>query len=69
MAQSWEFFRFYFDSATGWHAIQTASGFYVGSYKDSSGRTLLTTRRDGAATENEKFELFVYGLASPVVIR
>jgi hypothetical protein len=47
---------------------QTVSGFYVGTFKDSSGRTLLTTRRS-TISENEKFELFVYGLTSPVVLQ
>lgn len=39
---------------------QTVSGFYVGTFKDSSGYPLLTTRRS-TISENEKFELFMYG--------
>jgi hypothetical protein len=66
--QAWEKFRV-IDQGNCTYAIQTASGFYVGIYKDSSGGTLLTTRRDGASTANEKFQLVVYGLASPVVLQ
>ena len=51
------------------YAIQTTSGFFVGIFKDPNGYMLLTTRRDGAATANEKFQLVVYGLASPPVLR
>ena len=65
--KGWEKFRV-IDQGNCTYAIQTASGFYVGIYKDSS-YTLLTTRRDGASTANEKFQLVVYGLASPAVLR
>jgi hypothetical protein len=42
----------------------------MGIYKDPSGGYMsLTTRRDGASTPNEKFQLVVYGLASPVVLQ
>lgn len=52
------------------YAIQTSNGFYMGIYKDSSGYTLLTTRRDGVSTANEKFQLvLLYGLASPVILQ
>lgn len=51
------------------YANQTTNGFFVGIYKDSSGYTLLTTRRDEASTANEKFQLVVYGLASPVILQ
>ena len=37
--QAWGKFRF-IDQGNCTYAIQTASGFYVGIYKDSSGRTL-----------------------------
>lgn len=66
--QSWEKFRF-IDQGNCTYAIQTSSGFNVGIYQDSAGRTLLTTRRDGVSTPNELFQLVVYGLASPVVLR
>lgn len=64
--QAWEKFRF-IDQGNCKYAIQTTSGFYVGIFKDSSGRTLMTTRRS-QITENEMFQLVMYGLASPVVI-
>ena len=66
--QAWEKLRV-IDQGNCTYAIQTASGFHLGIYKDSSGRTLLTTRRDGSSTANEKFQLVVYGLASPVVLQ
>jgi hypothetical protein len=66
--KSWEKFRV-IDQGNCTYAIQTSSGFYVGIFKDSSGVTLLTTRRDGAPTANEKFQLVVFGLASPVVLQ
>jgi hypothetical protein len=66
--QAWEKFRLA-DQGNCTYTIQTDSGFYVGIFKDSAGRTLLTTRRDGAPTANEKFQLVVYGLASPVVLQ
>lgn len=65
---SWEKFRF-IDQGNCTYAIQTSSGFNVGIYRDSAGRTLLTTRRDGVSTPNELFQLVVYGLASPIVLR
>jgi hypothetical protein len=66
--QAWEKFRL-IDQGNCTYAIQTTSGFHMGIYKDSSGRTLLTTRRDGASTANEKFQLVVYGLASPLSLQ
>ena len=66
--QAWEKFRV-IDQGNCTYAIQTTSGFYAGIFKDSSGVTLLTTRRDGAPTANEKFQLVVHGLASPAVIQ
>jgi hypothetical protein len=66
--QAWEKFRV-IDQGNCTYAIQTTSGFYAGIFKDSSGVTLLTTRRDGAPTANEKFQLVVFGLASPVVLQ
>ncbi|BCA53211.1 hypothetical protein W02_03510 [Nitrospira sp. KM1] len=66
--QAWEKFRIV-DQGNCTYAIQTSSGFYAGIYKDASGVMLLTTRRDGAPTPNEKFHLVVFGLASPVVIQ
>jgi hypothetical protein len=66
--QAWEKFRV-IDQGNCTYALQTTSSFVVGIYKDSGGRTLLTTRRDGASTANEKFQLVVYGLASPPVFR
>ncbi|HEY3196679.1 MAG TPA: hypothetical protein VGJ57_01600 [Nitrospirales bacterium] len=66
--QAWEKFRI-IDQGNCTYAIQTSSGFFAGIFKDSSGVTLLTTRRDGAPTTNEKFQLVVFGLASPVVLQ
>jgi len=66
--QAWEKFKF-IDQGNCTYAIQTSSGFFAGIYKDPSGVTLLTTRRDGAPTANEKFQLVVFGLASPVVLQ
>jgi hypothetical protein len=66
--QAWEKFLV-LDQGNCTYALQTTSSFVVGIYKDSGGRTLLTTRRDGASTANEKFQLVVYGLASPVVLQ
>ena len=66
--QAWEKFRFV-DQGNCTYTIQTTSGFFAGIFKDSSGVTLLTTRRDGAPTANEKFQLAVFGLASPPIIQ
>jgi hypothetical protein len=64
--QAWEKFRFV-DQGNCKYAIQTSSGFFVGIFKDASGYTLLTTRRS-EISENEKFQLVMYGLASPIVL-
>jgi hypothetical protein len=66
--QAWEKFRV-IDRGNCTYAIQTASGFYVGIYKDSGGHWLLTTRRDGVSTANEVFELIPWDLESPLVLR
>jgi len=66
--QAWEKFRV-IDQGNCTYAIQTSSGFYAGIFKNSSGVTLLTTRRDGAPTANEKFQLVAFGLASPAVLK
>lgn len=66
--KGWEKFRV-IDQGNCTYAIQTSSGFFVGIYKSSDGYTLLTTRRDGASTANEKFQLVVYGLASPAILQ
>ncbi|SLM49187.1 conserved exported protein of unknown function [Nitrospira japonica] len=66
--QAWEKFRI-IDQGNCTYAIQTSSGFFSGIFKDSSGVTLLTTRRDGAPSANEKFQLVVFGLASPAIIQ
>jgi hypothetical protein len=66
--QAWEKFKV-IDQGNCTYAIQTSSGFFAGIFKDSSGVMLLTTRRDGAPTPNEKFQLVVFGLASPPVLR
>lgn len=66
--QAWEKFRV-IDQGNCTYTIQTTSGFFTGIFKDSSGVTLLTTRRDGASTANEKFQLVVFGLASPVILQ
>jgi hypothetical protein len=61
--QAWERFKF-IDQGNCKYAIQTVSGFFVGTFKDSSGGWLMTTRRS-EISENEKFQLVMYGLASP----
>lgn len=66
--KAWEKFRV-IDQGNCTYAIQTSSGFFMGIYKDSTGHMSLTTRRDGAPTANEKFQLVVFGLASPPVIQ
>jgi hypothetical protein len=63
----WEKFRFV-DTGNCKYTIQTTSGFFVGIYKGRDGYMLLTTRRT-QITENEKFQLIMHGLASPVVIQ
>ena len=63
--QSWERFKFV-DQGNCKYTIQTTSGFFVGVFKDSGGHSLMTTRRT-EITENEKFQLVMYGLASPPV--
>jgi hypothetical protein len=64
--QAWEKFKF-IDQGNCKYAIQTTSGFFVGIYQDSDGHVLMTTRRS-EISDNEKFQLVMYGLASPVVI-
>jgi hypothetical protein len=64
--RAWEKFKFV-DQGNCKYAIQTTSGFFVGIYQDSDGHFLMTTRRS-EISENEKFQLVMYGLASPVVI-
>lgn len=68
LVQGWEKFRFV-DQGNCTYAIQTASGFHLGIYKDPSGIMALTTRRSGVSSENETFKLIVYGLASPDVLQ
>jgi hypothetical protein len=62
--RSWERFKF-IDQGNCKYAIQTTSGFFVGIFKDASGTTLLTTRRS-VISDNERFQLVMYGLASPI---
>jgi hypothetical protein len=64
--RAWEQFKF-IDQGDCKYAIQTVSGYYVGIFHDSSGYTLMTTDRS-TISENEKFQLIMYGLASPVVL-
>jgi len=64
--QAWEKFRL-IDQGNCTYAIQTVSGYYVGIFKDSSGPMLLTTDRS-TISDNERFQLVVYGLASPIFI-
>lgn len=66
--RDWEKFKV-IDQGNCTYAIQTTSGFFMGIYKDPKGRMSLTTRRDGAPTANEKFQLVVYGLGSPQIIQ
>jgi hypothetical protein len=66
--QAWEKFRV-IDQGNCTYAIQTSSGFFVGIHKGYEGKMYLTTRRDGASTANEKFQLVLYGLGSPAVIQ
>src|SRR5215469_5004596 len=63
--RAWEKFQV-IDQGDCTYAIQTTSGYYVGIYKWTT-YTLLTTDRS-TISENEKFQLVVYGLASPVFI-
>lgn len=64
--QAWERFKI-IDQGNCKYAIQTVSGFFVGIFKDSSGLTLFTTDRS-TVSENEKFQLVMYGLGSPAVL-
>ena len=64
----WEKFQV-IDQGNCTYAIQTAGRFFVGIYKDSSGVTRLTTRRDGAPTTNEKYQLVAHGLGLPVILQ
>lgn len=65
--QAWEKFRF-IDQGNCKYAVQTVSGFFVGIFNTAQGGALLTTRRT-EITENEKFQLVMYGLASPLVLQ
>jgi len=69
LVQAWEKFRLV-DQGNCTYAIQTVSGYYMGIFKDPSGHyaMLLTTDRS-TISENEKFQLVVYGLASPAVLQ
>jgi len=64
--RAWEQFKF-IDQGNCKYAIQTSKGYYVGIFRDSSGYTLMTTDRS-TISENEKFQLVMYGLASPVIL-
>ena len=64
--QAWEKFRL-MDQGNCTYAIQTVSGYYMGIYTESHGYHLLTTDRS-TISDNERFQLVVYGLASPVFI-
>jgi len=65
--QAWEKFNI-IDQGDCKYAIQTVKGFFVGIFKDSStGSFLLTTDRS-TVSENEKFQLVMHGLDSPVVL-
>jgi hypothetical protein len=64
--RAWEKFKV-IDQGNCKYAIQTVSGYYFGMYKDSNGYTLFTTDRS-TISENEKFQLVMYGLASPPVL-
>ena len=66
--KGWEKYKV-IDQGNCTYAIQTSSGFFMGIYTDSSGHMSLTTRRDGAPTANEKFQLVVFGLASPPILQ
>lgn len=64
--RGWEKFRLV-DRGNCTYTIQTTSGFFMGIFQDSGGRTLLTTRRT-QITDYETFQLVMYGLASPIVL-
>jgi hypothetical protein len=64
--QDWEKFRIV-EQGNCTYTIQTVKGFYVGIYKNSHGWGLTTDR--STISENEKFQLVMYGLASPAIIR
>ena len=65
--RAWEKFRIVDNQGDCRYTIQTVSGFFFGLYMDSNGYTLFTTRRT-VVTDNEKFQLAIVGLESPVVI-
>lgn len=68
--RAWEKFRFV-DQGNCTYTIQTASSFYVGIYsvvRELGARNVLTTNRS-TISGNEKFQLVVYDLASPVVLQ
>lgn len=64
--QGWEKFRFV-DRGNCTYTIQTTSGFFMGVFQDPDGHWLMTTRRT-QITENESFQLVMYGLASPIAL-
>lgn len=64
--QGWEKFRLT-DRGNCTYTIQTTSGFFMGIYQDSDGNILMTTRRT-QMTDDESFQLVMYGLASPLVL-
>jgi hypothetical protein len=64
--RGWEKFKFV-DRGNCTYTIQTTSGFFMGIFQDSDGHWLMTTRRT-QNTENESFQLVMYGLASPIVL-
>ncbi|MFZ1746708.1 MAG: hypothetical protein WAU17_12365 [Nitrospirales bacterium] len=66
--KGWEKFKV-IDQSDCTYPIQTSSRFFVGIDKDSSGYTLLTTRRDAAPTTNENFQLVAHGLGLPVILQ
>ena len=64
--QAWERFKI-IDQGNCKYAIQTTSGFYVGILKDPSHSVYLLTTRQSTISENEKFQLVMYGLNSPPI--
>jgi hypothetical protein len=64
--QAWERFKF-IDQGNCKYAIQTVSGYFVGIFLDPTLGPLLTTDRS-TISNNEKFQLVMYDLASPPVV-